>query len=118
MDKKGFVNAAAMNSLIIIAIVCIIAAIIIPMYVNYKNRDLDKEAETHAHKAYEASRAFFIANPKGQPTVKDIEKYGYQSSPDILIIIEGGKENLSIRSMHMKSGKTYQADAKGEISRY
>ena len=118
MHKKGFVSVAAMNGLIIIAIVCTIAAIVIPMYMNYKNRDLDRQAEAHARKAYEASQAFFRANPKGQPTVKDIEEYGYQSSPDIQIIIEGGKESFSIRSTHMKSLKTYRADAKGEISRY
>jgi Tfp pilus assembly protein PilE len=116
MNNRGFVRAFVMEGLIGIAILGIIAAIAVPQYINYRNRDLNKEAKTHVHKAYEASQAFFRINPKAQPTVEDISRYGYQSSPDITLFISGNKENLFITARHLRSNKTYQVDAKGELS--
>jgi len=55
-------------------------------------------------------------NPKARPTLEDIEKYGDRRSPDILLIVEGGKENLSIEAKHLRGNKMYKIDAKGELS--
>ena len=114
-NDHGFVRAIVMEGMIVVAIVAIIAAIAIPQYMNYKNRPFNEEARAHAFQAYEASRAFFRANPKGQPMEKDIEQFGYRSNPDILLMIEGGKENLFIRATHMKAQKTYKINAQGEL---
>lgn len=116
MDQRGFVNVVVMDAMIIVCILGIIAAIAIPQYVNYRNRPLNEQAKVHALQAYKAAQAFFQANPKGQPTEKDIEKFGYRGSPDIFVMMEGGKENLVIRTEHRKGKKTYRIDAKGELS--
>jgi len=116
MNNRGFVRAFVMEGLIGIAIIGIIAAIAIPQYTNYRNRDLNREAKAHAYKAYEASQTFFRINPKAWATLNDIAQYGYQSSPDIILTISGNKESLFIKANHMRSGKAYSIDAKGELS--
>ncbi|MDD3846277.1 MAG: hypothetical protein PHC90_07945 [Syntrophorhabdaceae bacterium] len=116
MNDHGFVRAFVMEGLIGIAIIAIIAAIAIPIYVDYRNRDLNQEAEAHAHKAYEASQAYFRINPKAPVNLEDISRHGYQSSPDIILIISGNKESLFIKANHVKSSKAYRIDAKGELS--
>lgn len=116
MNNRGFVRAFVMEGLIGIAIIGIVAAIAIPYYIDYRNRDLNREARVHAHKAYEASQAFFRTDPKAQPTVEDISRYGYRSSPDIMLFISGDKESLFIKAHHARSNKTYRMDAKGELS--
>ncbi len=113
MNKRGFVHVVVMDGLIIIAILGIIAAIAIPQYINYRN---NKQAESHAYQSYQAAQAYFRSDPKHQPTQKDLEKFGYQNSPDILITIEGGKEDLVIRTQHTKGRKEYRVNEKGEIS--
>jgi type II secretory pathway pseudopilin PulG len=115
MNDRGFVRAGAMETLIIAGIIGIIAAIAIPQIVNYKNRPLNEEAKAHAYQAYEAAQAYFRANPRGQPTDKDLEKFGYRSSPDILVMVEGGKDNLVVRTEHMKGRKAYRINEKGEL---
>ena len=116
MNNRGFVRAFVMEGLIGIAIIAIIATIAIPQYINYRNRELNKEARAHVYKAYEASQAFFRINPKAQPTAEDISQYGYRSSPDIILIISGDKESFFIKANHARSNKTYRIDAKGELS--
>jgi type II secretory pathway pseudopilin PulG len=116
MNDRGFVRAFVMEGMIGIAILGIIAAIVIPQYVNYRNRDLNREAKAHAYQAYQASQAFFRVNPKAQATPEDISQFGYRSSPDIVLTIAGDRENLRIKAMHVRSNKAYLMDAKGELS--
>jgi len=116
MNDRGFVRAFVMEGMIAIAILGIIAAIAIPQYVNYRNRDLDREARTHASQAYQASQAFFSANPKGKATLEDISRFGYRNSPDIVLTIAGGKNDLRIRAGHVRSRRAYLVDERGEIS--
>jgi Tfp pilus assembly protein PilE len=116
MNDRGFVRAFVMEGMIGIAILGIIAAIAIPQYVNYKNRDLDREAKAHASQAYQASEAFFRDNPKGKATLEDILRLGYRSSPDIVLTIAGGKSDLRIKASHVKSRRAYLVDERGEIS--
>jgi type II secretory pathway pseudopilin PulG len=116
MAKRGFVHVAVMDGMILLAILGVIAAIAIPQIVNYKNRPLNEEAKAHAYKAYEAAQAYFLVNPLGQPTEKDLEKFGYRSSPDILVTVDGGKGSLLISSEHMKGRKVYRINYKGEMS--
>ncbi len=116
MNKRGFVHVACMDGMILLAILGIIAAIAIPQIVNLKNRPLNREAKAQAYKAYEAAQAYFRVNPSGQPTEKDLEKFGYKGSPDILVMIEGGKGSLLIRTEHTKGRKVYRIDYKGELS--
>lgn len=116
MNNRGFVRAAVMDGMIAIAIIAIIAAIAIPQYTNYKNRNFNKEAKAHAYKAYEASQALFRADPKAVATLEAITQYGYKGSGDITLTISGGKENLFIKTEHIKSNKAYKIDAKGELS--
>ena len=117
MNKRGFVHVAVMDGMILLAILGIIAAVAIPQIVNYKNRPLNEQARVHAYQAYEAAQAYFRANPGGQPTDKDLEKFGYRSSPDVLLTIEGGIGNLFIWTEHVKGKRKYRIDYKGELSR-
>ncbi|OPY02548.1 MAG: hypothetical protein A4E60_00957 [Syntrophorhabdus sp. PtaB.Bin047] len=116
MNDRGFVRAFVMEGLIGIAILGIIAAIAIPQYVNYRNRDIDREAKAHASQAYQASQAFFRDNPKGRATLEEISRFGYRSSPDIVLTISGGKGDLRITAGHVRSRRAYQVDERGEIS--
>lgn len=116
MNNRGFVRAGAMEGLIVVAIIAVIAAIAIPQYTNYKNRNFNKEAKAHAYKAYEASQALFRADPKAAATLEAITQYGYKGSGDITLTISGGKDNLYIKTEHIKSNKAYKVDAKGELS--
>jgi type II secretory pathway pseudopilin PulG len=120
-DKKlknhGFVNSVVMEGMIVAAIVGVILAIVIPQYSAHKNRGYDREAITNANHAYEASQAFFRTKPKGAATIEEISNYGYKWSPDILVTIEGGKENLSIMARHVKSDQYYKINEKGELSK-
>jgi len=115
MNKRGFVHVAFMDGMILLAILGIIAAIAIPQIVNYKNRPLNEQAKAHAYQAYEAAQAYFRVNPGGRPTDKDLEKFGYRSSPDILVMVEGGKGNLVIRAEHTKGRKVYRINERGEL---
>ena len=116
MNKRGFVNVVVMNALMIIGILGIIAAIAIPIYTNYRNRPLNEQAKAHAYRAYEAAQAYFKANPGGEPSGKDLERFGYQNAPDIYVTLEGVKENLVIRTEHRKGRKAYRINYKGELS--
>jgi len=116
VNDRGFVRAFVMEGLIGIALLGIIAAIAIPQYVNYRDRDLNREARAHASQAYQASQTFFRANPKGQVTLEEIMRFGYRSSPDIALTVSGGKGDLQIRANHKKSRRTYLVDERGEIS--
>lgn len=116
MNDRGFVRAFVMEGMIGIAILGIIAAIAIPQYVNYRNRDLDREARAHASQAYQASQAFFHANPKGQATLEEISRFGYRSSPDIALTIAGCKGDLRIKAGHVRSRRVYSVDERGELS--
>lgn len=116
MNKRGFVHVACMDGMILLAILGIIAAIAIPQYISFKNRPLNAEAKAQAYRAYDAAQAYFRVNPSGQPTEKDLEKFGYKSSPDILVMIEGGRGNLLIRTEHVKGRKVYRIDYRGELS--
>lgn len=116
MNKRGFVHVAVMDGMILLAILGIIAAVAIPQIVNYKNRPLNEQAKAHAYQAYEAAQAYFRANPGGEPSKNDLEKFGYRSSPDIYVTLEGGKGNLVVRTEHSKGRKVYRIDYKGELS--
>ncbi len=116
MNDRGFVRAVVMEGMIGIAILAIIAAIAIPQYVDYRNRNLNKEARAHAYQAYGAAQAFFRANPKGYVTLRDISHFGYRSSPGVVVTISGDREHLAISAIHLKSNKAYRMDAKGELS--
>lgn len=103
--------------MITIVIIGVILAIAISQYSAYKTRYFDREAIANAKYAYEASQNLFRAKPKATATIEEISKYGYKWSPDITIVIEGSKENLSIAAKHFKSDQYYKINEKGEVSK-
>lgn len=117
LNNRGFVRAGAIEKLIIVGVIGIIAAIVIPQYVQYKNRSVDKEARVHAYDAYKAAQAFFDAHPNApQATPEDITRYGYRGSDNIILNISGNKKELKITVMHTKNRKIYRVDARGQLS--
>lgn len=118
MDDRGFVRAVVMEGMIAVAILGIIAAIVVPAIVNYKDRPFREEARAHAYRAYEAAQAFFRANPNARADLEMISRYGYRPSPDVRITVAGNKNDLVVTSTHVKIGKTYRIDALGQLSTY
>ena len=116
MNNHGFVRAAVMEGMIVIAIVAILAAIAIPQYMNYKNRPLNEETRACAYQAYKASQDLFRSNPDAKASLEDISRYGYRASPDIIVTIAGGKRDLTITATHRKAGRTYRIDSLGQLS--
>ncbi len=72
MNDRGFVRAVVMEGMIAVAILGIIAAIVVPAIVNYKDRPFHEEARAHAYRAYEAAQTFFRANPNARADLEMI----------------------------------------------
>ena len=114
-NSKGF---TLIELLIVISIIGVLAAIAIPVFVQYKERAYVSDVKSHLHNIFLACKTYWIdESPVSNCTVPIASgtNYGYTQTSKITIVATGGEIDFTSTASHSDSTKTYTIDSVGTI---
>ena len=83
---------------------------------NMKAGRANTKAIIDAKNAYSLAQKYFTDHPSGELSLLLLHQYGYQKSDKVtLIVVDGKKESLKLKSEHQEGTKVYLVDQKGYI---
>lgn len=112
--RKGFV---LIELLIVVGLIAILALIAIPRFQESRIRAYNAAALSDVKNAYAAAKSYFSEHPDGVITVGDLQRYGYQVTEGVTLVVnDGSTEDLEMSSKHDKGTVTYTIDESGSIT--
>jgi len=118
-ENNPFEFLMAQDATAAVAAAGVAAAIAIPNFVEYRKRAYDAEASAALKNAYTAAHAYFVDYPAAVVTMENLKQVGFRPDEGVILIIEdGGRETLKMRSYHEKGKTVYAIDAMGNIETF
>ncbi len=117
--RAGGVNNVAMilTPLVLVVIVGILAAIAIPRYAAYQQKEFNAQARSDIEQACNEATSILIETPETTITQPALEERGFKSSPDVeLVIDDGTRPSFNMTASHNKGNMIYSADINCNIS--
>lgn len=112
--QKGFTLVELM---IVIAIIAILAAIAIPMALQYRVRSYNTAALADLKNGFTSAQSHFSAHVGVPVTLALLKSAGYTQTANVTLTVNDGNESaLSISTTHANGNKTYSISSDGTIT--
>ncbi len=104
--------------LIALVVLTILAAIVVPHFVTYRQRGCGAAAYCDVKSAFTAAQTYFADYPGGTVDAANLARHGFIQTANVTVTVQNGtKPGLSITTKHNQSTISYTVDSTGKVTK-